>query len=152
MLKRFKYMSLLMSVAMLSGCCLFSDYMSEPDGEFTGTVPIFEPEKSYTPDNAVNRMITSLSIKCLGLFGGRAPIVKKEFSATDDAYNSLPDRVYHSLTRSGDLKAYYKGMTSDEEFVLKSVIESSEAGNIWSLKLIDTAGKELWKQKLLLKM
>jgi len=153
MLKRFKNMSLLMSVAMLSGCCMFPDYISVPDGKPpVDIVTTFKPEKSYSSDNAVNRMITSLSIKCLGLFGGRPPIVKKDFTADEAAYNNLPDRVFHALTRSGDLKAYYKGITSDEELTLKSEIRSLEEVSFWDLKLISTEGKVLWEQKLPLKM
>lgn len=152
MLKKLKYMSLLTSTVLLSGCCLFSDYMSEPDGEFAGTVPSHKPARSFNAEKAVNRMETRLLMDGLRLFGGRTPIVDREFSSFDDVYNTLPDRVYHSLIRDGSIKAYYKGVTADAEMTLKSSIKSNEGGCIWILKLVTAENRVVWEQKLQLKM
>ena len=142
------FCALLFCCSVINGCCSWDDTITgEAPDEIVST---FEPEISFSTDAAVNRNITTLTIKFITLYGGRAPIVTRDFVETDEEYNSLPQQVFHSLRKSNSIKPYYKGISAEAELTLKSRINSKSGSTIWILELLNSNNDSLWQQELLL--
>ena len=135
-------------LGVAQGCCIFGSGI--PDGpEFDGPpVDPYHDVQSFSSDAAVNRMVTALSIQSIALFRGQVPVVKKVFSAKESTYNTLPDQVFHKLVTSGTIKSYFKGVTGDESYSLRSVIVTDLGVTLWSLELVDLNKKVVWEQRV----
>jgi len=135
-------------VMCVSGCALFQEGFQEgpaPDVIVEGYVP----PKVFTSDAAVNRMITSLSVKCVTRFGSKSPVVERQFMAGEKIYNNLAERVFHALVKGRSIKPYYKGVTADADYILVSNIIEVGGDWIWQLKFVHkTNNKQVWKQQL----
>ena len=133
----------------LNGCCVFTDCTDgpAPKGDIVQT---YTERKFLSPNAAINRMVTSLSMKCVMVFGSESPCVKKEFMSDDEVFNYMPAQVFRKLVRS---KSVTSSLISDEKcYKLKSSMKSNAGVLVWSLELIDLNEKLIWRKVIEVKL
>lgn len=136
------------SCLSINGCSIFFDNIegAAPEGAI---VPSHIEQKVLSPNSAITRMITSLSMKCVMLFGSKSPLVKNEFTSNDDSLNNLPSKVYSELIRSGAIKP--SSRKNAVSYTLKSSINSNSKFTKWQMKFIDSKNNILWEKIVELK-
>ena len=135
----------LLFLNLLSGCALFS---SLPDGDPpVQIVEKFKKLEVYTPEAAVNEMITAASIKGLTLFPAgdrRLSVFTVENSGEPDAYTM---KVYNALIAD---RVFLRGAENDLRLSSKyDVLPGKQI--VWTLAFITSRGETLWMKSLKIK-
>ncbi len=138
----------LSNITMFTGLCMFSCGCFSIMGETAPVGSIVLPPEvinSYSPEAAVNRVITEVSIKSITLFGGRAPLVKLETHGK----GALGDVVYRKLVGSRTFKPYFEGLTAEPELIFYSLQEENSQSNEWIIKIKRADDKSvLWESRI----
>ena len=148
---RFLKISVLAFLAASAGC------ESLPEGQPpAGTIvaPYQQPE-SYSPQEAVNRMLTSITTRCepIVLAGAYTLMVKKDFKAEKNEENRLPDQVTAELVKMKSIRTVNIFPDAKYDWILQSSIKQDKPGEfLWEMKFISHAdGKACWQEKLVVR-
>lgn len=118
-------------------------------------VPPYQQPESYSPAEAVNRMVTSITTRCepVMLAGAYAIIVKKEFKAEKNEENRLPDQVAAELVKMKSIRTVNLFPDAKYDWILQSNIKHEKPGEfVWEMKFISHAdSKTHWQEIFVVK-
>ncbi|OGV38638.1 MAG: hypothetical protein A2020_03700 [Lentisphaerae bacterium GWF2_45_14] len=116
-----------------------------------------QPER-YSPKQAVNQMLTSITTRCepVILAGAYVLTVKKDFKAERNEENRLPDQLAAELVKMKSIRTMNLFPDAKYDWVLKSTITHGDSGVsglgelVWEMKFISHLdGKVYWQEKLI---
>jgi hypothetical protein len=127
-----------------------------PEGEITER---YKEPGVYSPDKAVNKMVTSITTRCEPVFmaGGHRLKIKKVFHADRARYNVMPEKVVRSLMRMKIVQPVNFFFKADFDYVLKSSCvrtkNINDPGLEWTMELVGPdMKKSYWREKVKLKI
>ena len=142
------------ALALFAICAGCNTLPSGQPPEGTIVPPYKEPE-SYSPKEAVNQMLTSITTRCepIILAGAYVLMVKKEFKAEKNEDNRLPDQVAAELVKMKSIRSVNLFPDAKFDWVLQSNIKHTEQNTLlWEMKFISNAdGKACWQETLVVK-